>query len=167
MVSKESLANIAAKAVRLIPGISSYQDKEKLRDIDKRLRNQLASTLDEERARIDDVKSLFSKKLKFDLLDDLDTVTKKMLQLADTIKFSAYGYSPLFDQGAVDKKKLEELYQFDQSLDEELTSMKGQVDKLVSASETGLPAGINEVQRALGTLEKKLKSREELLKQVK
>ena len=167
MVSKESLADKAAKAARIIPGFGSYQDKEKLRDVDKRLRTHIASILGKERARIDDVKSLLTKKLKFDPLDDLDKLTRKVHQLADTIKFAAYGYAPLFDQASVDKKRLEQLFNFDQSLEEKISEIKGQVDKLVSAPEPELTVRIRELELSLGKLEDKLKSREELLKQVK
>ncbi|MFA4915870.1 MAG: hypothetical protein WC560_04285 [Syntrophales bacterium] len=167
MVSKESLAHIAAKAARLIPGIGSYQDKEKIRDLDKRWRNHIASLINEERIRIDEVKKLLTKKIKFDLLDDLDLLTKKMYQLADTIEFSSYGYSSLFDQAAVDKKRLEDLLQFDQSMEKELIEIKEQVDKLVTASEADIPLRIPEVELALTALNNKLKSREELLKRVK
>lgn len=167
MVSRESLARIAAKAVRLIPGISSYQDKEKLRDLDKRLRSHLAATIDEERIRIDNVKALLSKNLKLDLLDDLDSLTRKMCQLADTVKFSAYGYSPLFEQGGVDEQRLQQVYQFDHALEGELVKLKEQVEKVVSSAEAELSASINSVVLALERLEHNLKDREELLRALK
>jgi hypothetical protein len=167
MISKESLAKIAAKAVRLIPGISSYQDKEELRNLDKRLRSHLVLTLDEERMRIEKVKSLLSKNLTFDFLDDLDALTRSVYRIADTIKFSAYGYSPLFEQGGVDEKRLNEVYQFDQSLEGELGRLTEQVDKLASSSQAELPAGISAVSVVLDALEQRFKGREEILKAVK
>jgi len=167
MVTKESLAGKAAKVARIIPGIASYQDKEKLRDIDKRLRTHIASILSQERARIEDLKSQLAKALKLDPLDDLDALTRRMHKLADTITFAAYGYASLFDQASVDKKRLEELYSYDQSLEDEISVIKGTVDNLLEASEQEFPAKMREVELSLGKLEERLRGREELLKQVK
>jgi len=166
MVTKESLAGKAAKVARIIPGFSSYQDKEKLRDIDKRLRTHISSILSQERVRIEDLKSQRAKAIKLNHLDDLDALTRKMHKLADTITFAAYGYAPLFDRTSVDKKKLEELYSFDQSLEEEISVVKGTVDNLLEASEQEFTAKMREVDLSLGKLEDKLKGREKFLKQV-
>lgn len=167
MVTKESLADKAAKLARIIPGISSYQDKEKLRDTDKRLREHIASILSEERSRIEDLKAQLAKALKLDPLDDLDALTRRMHKLADTITFAAYGYASLFDQASVDKKRLEELYNYDMSLEEEISVIKGTVDNLLGTSEQEMAAAMREVDLSLGKLEERLRGREELLKQVK
>jgi len=160
MVTKESLASKAAKVARLIPGFASYQDKEKRRDIDKRLRTHIASILGQERARIEDLKSERAKALKLDRLDELDSVTRRMHKLADTITFAAYGYAPLFDRASVDNQKLEELYSFDQSLEEEIAVIKIAVDNLLKASDEEFTAKLKEIGRSLGKLEEKLKGRE-------
>ena len=164
---KDSFSNKVKKAARIIPGIGSYQDKEKLRDIDQRLRSHIASIINKERKRIDELKNLFTKELKFDPLDDLDRLARKMDQLSDTIKFAVYGYAPIFDQAIVDEKRLEELFNFDQSLEKELLEVKAQVDILVSSPEKELNEKIKEVELSLNKLEDKLKMREEFLKQVK
>lgn len=167
MVTKESLAGKAAKAARIIPGIASYQDKEKLRDIDKRLRTHIASILNQERLRIEALKAQLATGLKLDPLDELDAVTRKMYKLADTIAFAPYGYASFFDQASVDKKKLEELYGFDQSLEGEISVIKGTVDNLLEASEQEFAAKMSAVDLSLGKLEEKLRGRENFLKQVK
>jgi hypothetical protein len=163
MVSKEFLARGVRKATRLIPGIASYQDKETLREVDKRLREQLASSLDQERVRIDAVKASLVKKLQLEGLDDLDLLTRKLHQLADTVRFAAYGYAPLFDQTSVDKKKLEELYQFDLSLEGALEEVSSAVDTLASAPEGGRSENLSAVERTLGALEIMLTHRHQLL----
>jgi hypothetical protein len=167
MVTKESLARKAAKVARIIPGISSYQDKEKLRDIDKRLRTHIASILTRERSRIEDLKAQLAKAFKLDPLDDIDALTRRMHKLADTITYAAYGYASLFDQASVDKKRLEELHAYDTSLEEEISVIKGTVDNLVGASELELAAAMRAVDLSLEKLEEKLRGRDEFLKQVK
>ncbi|RLA93451.1 MAG: hypothetical protein DRG25_04515, partial [Deltaproteobacteria bacterium] len=132
-----------------------------------RLRSHIASIINKERKRIDELKNLFTKELKFDPLDDLDRLARKMDQLSDTIKFAVYGYAPIFDQAIVDEKRLEELFNFDQSLEKELLEVKAQVDILVSSPEKELNEKIKEVELSLTKLEDKLKMREEFLKQVK
>lgn len=163
MVSKEFLAKGVRAISRLVPGIASYQDKEKLREFDKRLREQLALRLDEERARVDEVKVALLRKMEIEGLDDLDLVTRKFRQLADTLRYAAYGYAPLFDQSAVDKKKLEELYQFDLSLEGGLEEIASAVDTLASAPEGNNADNLSAVERSLSALETVLRRRHRLL----
>ncbi|MBN2033210.1 MAG: hypothetical protein JW836_08035 [Deltaproteobacteria bacterium] len=167
MVTKESLADKAAKAARIIPGIGSYQDKEKLRDLDKRLRTYLASLLGKERSRIDERKRFLAKEGKLDRLDDLDALTRKMHQLADTITFAAYGYAPLFSQAHVDRKKLEKLYLLDQGLEKEVSKLSEKVNTVVSGLESEFSAGIRETEFSLRTIEDQVNHRNEFLRQTK
>ncbi len=166
MVDKKKLGNIAAKVVRIVPGIGTYQDKETLRDIDKRLRDYLALILDRERGRINDVKKLLTRNLKLDPLDDLERIARKMHQVGDTIKFAAYGWSPVFGQASVDKQRLENLYEFDRLLEDHIAVIQRAVDTLIADPEKSLDTGIAEVERSLGALDDTLRRREELLKQV-
>lgn len=165
MGSREFLANAAKKIVRIVPGIADYQDKEKLRDLDKRLRNHIASLLTQERDRINDLKTILADEHTLDPLDDLDRLTKKISQLADTIQFAAYGYSPLFDRAAINQKKLEELYTFDKYLEKGLSQIIDAVNNLLQSTDAKHSSLIREVELSLATLEEKLKRREDFLKQ--
>lgn len=166
MVDKNTIGNIAAKVVRIVPGVSTYQGKEKLRDIDKRLRDQLASLLNQERDRIEEMKKRLTRSLALDPLDDLDRLTRKMHQLADTIKHAAYGWSPVFDQASVDNQRLESLYEFDTSLENALAATRGAVDRLTEALENNLDEAITAVDGSLSAMERTLQKRELLLKHV-
>jgi hypothetical protein len=166
MVDKSTLGKIPAKVVRIVPGIGTYQDKEKMRDIDKRLREHLASILDKERGRINETKTILTKKLKLDPLDDLDGLCRKLHRLSDTIKFASYGWSAVFDQANVNKERLEQLYEFDKSLEDEIAVIQGAVDALTVDPENGIDAAIAEVDRSIGALDDTVRKRESLLKQV-
>ena len=54
---RERLAERLERLAHLVPGIGSYQDKEKRRDADKRLRMTLADRLDAARKAVEDVVS--------------------------------------------------------------------------------------------------------------
>lgn len=166
MVDKATLGKIAAKVVRIVPGIGTYQDKETLRDIDKRLREHLASILNKERGRVNEVKMALTKKLKLDPLDDLDRLSRKMHRLADTITFASYGWSAIFDQASVNKERLESLYEFDKSLEEKIALVQGAVDTLAADLENGLDEAIAEVDRSIGTVDDTVQKRDQLLKAV-
>lgn len=163
MVSKESLAKGVRTLGRIVPGIASYQDKEELRAVDKRLREQLASRLDEESARIDEVKAALLKKTQIEGVDDLDLLTRKLHQLADTLRFASYGYAPLFAPSGVDRNKLEELYKFDLSLEGGLEEIGSAVDALASAPAGGNADSLSAVQRSISALETLLRRRHQLL----
>lgn len=163
MVSKEFLAKGVRTVSRLIPGFASYQDKEKLRDLDKRLRDYLAAQLDQERGRIDAVKAALVKKRRLEGLDDLDALTRKFQQLADTLRFASYGYAPLFSQSAVDTHKLEKLYQYDLSLESTLEEVSSAVESLASAPEAARSEDLSAVEHALGALENLLTRRHRVL----
>ena len=163
MVSKEFFAMAIKNAARIVPGIGSYQDKEKLRDLDKRLRNDIASILRKQAERINDLKSLLSQQHKLEPLNDLDRLTKKTNQLADTTQYAAYGFAPLFDQASVDIKRLEELYAFDKQLEQELID---KIDALVQTPQADFSTQARVVEISLIKLANGFEKRTSLLKQV-
>jgi len=45
MGTKERVGKVLKKAVRIVPGVGSYQDKESLRESDKKLRDHILSLI--------------------------------------------------------------------------------------------------------------------------
>jgi len=124
MGTSERLAERLERLARLVPGIGSYQDKEGLRDTDKKLRVTLAERLDGTRKAVEDVIAALQGGGHFDHLDRLGRLERKLHQAADSIRFAGYGYSGVFDAVKIDEAKLERLYAFDIALAESVSAVQ-------------------------------------------
>lgn len=124
MGTSERLAERLERLARLVPGIGSYQDKEGLRDTDKKLRVTLAERLDGARKAVEDCTAGLQRRGLFDHLDRLGRLERKLHQAADSIRFASYGYSGVFDAVKIDEAKLERLYAFDIALAESVSAVQ-------------------------------------------
>jgi hypothetical protein len=61
----------------------------------------------------------------------------KLQGLVDRIKTASYGYAGLFDAVKVKEEQLDALYEYDNALLEHATTVKGRVNELVTAVDTG------------------------------
>ena len=134
MGTKERLAERLERLARLVPGIGSYQDKEKRRDADKRLRSTLADRLDTARKAVEDVIARLQTAGKLEHLDRWGRLERKLHQAADSIRFASYGYSGIFDAVKIDEAKLDRLYAFDVALAESVSTLQATAESLRSIS---------------------------------
>ncbi len=148
MMSKEPLhghqdLNILEKAALMLPGVSGYLEKEMARDSDRRLRAYLADRL----TAVKDSVHVFQRKRtdegRLSGLDKLERINRKLDRLRDTVRYSAGGYSGLFDGIKVDKEKLRRLYSFDLELKGHIDALDETFVKLMN--ETGKTADIDTV----------------------
>lgn len=123
MLTKEKVAEILKNVVRIFPGIPSYQEREGLRTQDKMIREQLASRLSEQVKHINEIQFGLTSKAILQPLAELDRQARKLMRLADTIRFASYGYTGLFAAKSVDEHKLAELYDYDLSLHQEIEEL--------------------------------------------
>lgn len=141
MGTREGLANKLEHLARLVPGIGSYQDKERRRDADKRLRTTLADGLDSARKAVEDLIAKMQAGAHFDHLDTLGGLERKLHQAADSIRFASYGYSGVFDAVKIDEAKLDALYAFDIALAELVSAVQEAAEGLRTASLETVQAG--------------------------
>jgi len=110
-----------------IPGYSGYQDKESRRDEDKRLRTATADQV----ARVIDNLTAFNAenvtKRDFSTVSPVEKVVSKTRLLGDKIRTASYGYAGLFSDRPIDGPALDQLRQFDLSIQQ-------RVGKLASGS---------------------------------
>ena len=147
-----------------IPGVRSYQAREHRRETDKKLREHLASRLQEVRSRVKKVTLEAASKGQMDSLARMDRLSSRLQQLADTIRYASYGYAGIFDLEKIREEELDRLYSFDLLLADDLERVQK------SAEEIG-PAGspedrekkIGEVDGFLDALERKFNQRKEFM----
>ncbi|HUV59002.1 MAG TPA: hypothetical protein VMW09_02710 [Desulfatiglandales bacterium] len=163
MGTKESVGKVLKKAVRILPGVGSYQDKESLRESDKKLRDHISTQLSYCVETIERLKTGISRKGSLSFLKDLDDISRQMDTLSRNITFASRGYSGVFDSNLVDEKALSNLFEFDQSFQKEVDLLGSLVAKISKNKELDSTI-FDEVGDHLLKIEKRINEREKLLK---
>ncbi len=113
-----------------IPGYKGYKEKEMRREADKLLRDVLARRLEEQWRRLPDIQKQLLSSGQIQWLDDIEGATMKLQTLIDRIKTATYGYAGFFDAVRVKEDELDQLYNFDMALDEEVDQITAAIDEL-------------------------------------
>jgi hypothetical protein len=163
MGTKERLAKRLETLARVIPGIGSYQDKEGLRDADKRLRDTLAGRLDGARRTVEEVIFTRQRQGHFQGIDRLGSLERKLQHVADSVRSASRGYSGSFDTVKIDEEKLEELYTFDISMAETVSAVETAAVTLKKASTDDNDA-VAPMETQLAVFQDKLRERESLFR---
>ncbi len=128
--------NFLEKLLKGLPGISGYIDKELRRDADKRLRELIASELEEQKQALFAIQHLLLEGNGLLWMDNVDTAVSKLQLLADRIRTAAYGYAGLFDPVRIGADELNALHHFDQTLAERVADVRTAIQTLRTAVET-------------------------------
>ena len=99
-----------------IPGYKGYSEKEMRRETDRILRDAIVTRLQEKKQLLDDMTKDFAKRKKFDFLDTLDSIRRRIDHVTDSIKHAPQGYSGFFDTVKVKAEDLDKLYRHDLGL---------------------------------------------------
>ena len=164
MNSKEQVGKILKKAVRILPGIGSYQDKDSIRESDKKIRDRISSGLDNFSDTIEKIKTKISRKGSLINLKELDALSRLSDNLSRAVKFASRGYSGIFNSVQSDEKALNLLFEFDQDLMEKINLLTPFESKIIEKQDEKITALLDEIQDILFDIEKKVNEREDLLK---
>ena len=117
-----------------IPGYRGYKEKEMRREADKLLRDALARRLEEQWRRLPDVQKRLLSSGQILWLDDIESATMQLQTLIDRLKTASYGYAGFFDAVRVKEDELDQLYDFDLTLNDEVDQIAAAVDQLAAAA---------------------------------
>ena len=162
MGTKEKVGRILTKTARILPGIGSYQDKESIRESDKKLRQHISAMLTSSMDTVDRLKTEISRRGSLSFLKELDDLSRHIDTLSRTITFASRGYAGVFDSPQVDEKALSALYEFDVSLKEEVAGLESLVATISENKEKLSAQMLDEVRSFLFNVERKMKDRERL-----
>lgn len=128
-------ANMGAleRLLKGLPGIRGYVDKELRRDADKRLRDLIASQLEEQKHALLEIQNKLLKGGGLAWLDDVDGVVQKLQTLIDRVKTASYGYAGLFDAVKIREAELDALNKFDVALAGRVVVVENAVKALADA----------------------------------
>ena len=164
MVAPKGLSDRVEKWLAKIPGVRTYRDREHRRETDKRLRDHIAARLLEARSGLTRTTLEMSKKGQLGPLAELDRLSSRMQQMADTIRYASYGYAGIFDMEKVREEELDRLYTFDLSLMDDLEGIQSKVEELSPQNPPEKwDRAIEEAVHFLDALEKKFRQRNDFM----
>jgi hypothetical protein len=160
MGTKERLAEGLKDLAQLVPGIASYQDKETLRDADKRLRQALADRLDSAGKAVDGMVFQIQRTGHLDQLDLLGRLERRLHGVADGIRFANYGYSGLFSAVKVDEGRIQRLHDFDIDLTKAVCTVEEQIASLEATPVEAMAGNLlDPIEEGISLLEDKVRER--------
>ena len=166
MLTKEKVAAVLKSVARIFPGMPSYQEREGLRTQDKIIREQLAARIDEQVNRLQEIQSKLANKAILQPMAHLDRQSRKIMRLADTIRFASYGYAGLFAGIKVDEQKLAQLYDYDLSLHQDIEELAVAVGNLQQRQDDQWKTdSLDDFQQAVNRLEERLAARKAVFSQ--
>ena len=131
------------KLLSKIPGFKGYIERENRRSSDKILRDTLANQLEEVWKRISSLQRDLINQGAISMIDDLEAAAIKFRQVIDRVQKASYGYSGFFDAVKINEKELEQIYQFDLTMMEQVDLANKAVDNVETSMGTdGLPAAV-------------------------
>ena len=147
-----------------IPGVRTYRDREHRRETDKHLREHIAARLLEARSGLTRTTLEMSKKGQLGPLAELDRLSSRMQQMADTIRYASYGYAGIFDVEKIREEELDRLYTFDLSLMDEVVAIQSIAAELAPQNPPEKwNRAIEETFGLLDALEKKFRQRNDFM----
>ena len=147
-----------------VPGYKGYSEKEMRRDTDRFLREAIVTRLQEKKRILDDLTKDFAKRKKFDHLDSLDSIRRRIDHVSDSIRHAPQGYSGFFDTKQVKNEDLDKLYRHDLALKDGSDELAKAVADLSSAADTG--KACEAVLATLQSLDEAVRRRSEVITEV-
>jgi len=133
--SKESFLE---KIARIIPGYNGYVNRDNSRELDSMLRNELAVRLDANHMKLKNTVLNLSQRGKLFESDGINRLDKKLQQTVNKFRSAARGYSGAFDVVKVKDDKLNQLYQFDANLLDEVENISAACSEMENNAKTSV-----------------------------
>lgn len=160
----EGVKALLGRLGSLVPFYAGYTDREKRRESDQALRLVVAARLGSARAALDRRTADCARTSRFDLLDPLDALSRRVGTLADAVRRAPAGYSALFDAATVGAAELDRLYALDLEVREACERLVEEAERLPAAFDGG---ALEKASGAASEAEAALNRRSEALREVK
>ena len=148
--------------LRHVPGFGGYVKQEQRRESDQLVRNQMADALQRAKARIDDYAVALTSAAKIDDLPSCEKLRTSVDHAVARIRSSVQGYSGLFDMQRIDEDRLEDVYDCDAWLLDEIDALARDSENLRARDE---PASvlISQLLQKADEIQQRLDQRKRLL----
>ena len=130
-----SVAEKLQELARRIPGVAGYLDKEKSRATDHAIRMCLAEALEGLKRTVEAEQQRLTEAHALDGLDELGRLTSKLDKVSNEVRYANRGYRGFFDNYKLTQEKLDQLYDFDLNMLNEVEAIRLALEKLSTVSE--------------------------------
>jgi hypothetical protein len=154
MTMPVSEKNFLERLASYVPGLAGYREREGRRETDRRLREFLATRLDEGRAGLNDARNRATKDKDMAALDAIGRVDRTLQKAVAGLRYADHGYSGVFDQLKIGEAELAAIYGYDVALAADVVALS---DRLK------VGADLAELDRSAAALELKVARRREVL----
>jgi hypothetical protein len=158
--------NILERIGDKIPGYRGFQDRELRRDVDRMLREHLASDLGRLKAAVRDRARSYTDAGKIGVLSAFDRIDRQIDGLSQAIRFADYGATGLFDPVKIGEAELERIYQFDLSVVDDLALIESEIAKLPAPGGEDPAAALEQLLQMVRGLDAKWRQREQVISDV-
>ncbi len=161
---KTAWAERIERLARLVPGLGRYQDREGLRDTDKRVRTYLAELLGNVGRDLEPAQHRLVRDRRLDHLAALERLGRQIGTLGDRVRFASYGFAGVFALHKIRERELAELHECDARLMEEIPRLRSAIQAVAEAAghEDGFGGAADAAEEALRRFEQFLDERDRL-----
>jgi hypothetical protein len=117
-----------------IPGYAGYRDKERRRDTDRAVRENLALEYGQLADRLGRLATTLADERKIMAISTVDKPHKRLTAFIDRVRTASYGYAPLFSDAPVDAEALDQIALFDRALADQTETLAQQISTLEATS---------------------------------
>jgi len=139
-----------------VPGLAGYREREGRRETDRRLREFLATRLDEGRSGLNDARNRATKDKDMTALEAIGRLDRTLQKAVAGLRYADHGYSGVFDQLKIGEAELGAIYAYDVALVAEVVALSDRV-------RSGGVSDWAEIEKAAAALELKVARRREVL----
>jgi len=155
--------NVLEKLGEKIPGYRGFQDRELRRDVDRQLREHLASELGRLKSALRDHTRGYTDAGKIGALNGFDRLDRQLDGLSQAIRFSDYGATGLFDPVKIGEAELARLYEFDLSVVDDLAQLEAGIAAVPAPGGEDPGPALDRLQQAVRTLDDQWKQRKQVI----
>ncbi|MEA2601706.1 MAG: hypothetical protein QOF89_2698 [Acidobacteriota bacterium] len=155
--------NVLEKLGEKIPGYRGFQDRELRRDVDRLLREHLASELGRLKSALRDHTRRYTDAGKIGALTGFDRLDRQLDGLSQAIRFSDYGATGLFDPVKIGEAELARLYDFDLSVVDDLAQLEAGIAGVPAPGGEDPAPALDHLQQAVRALDDQWKQRKQVI----
>jgi len=156
------------KIAHFIPGYHGYQDREKVRETDRLVRDELVRIL---KIGVSNLNSSYSVLVSGNnpLSTEVDRVKLKADRISETVRHAEYGYAGFFDPVKVKEEELHALLKFDGGLVSTVQAITAASESLLKLSREGKDAkdDLSRLESSLESFDKEFGQRKQFMQGLK
>jgi hypothetical protein len=157
--------NLLERLGAKIPGYRGFQDRELRRDVDKLQREHLAADLARIKTALANRARDYTDAGQLAALAAFGRLDRQLDSLQQTIRFSDYGASGLFDPVKINEPELERLYAFDLAIVDDLAAVDHAIAGLPAPGAGEAAPELDRVRDLVRALDDKWRQRRQVISQ--